>query len=137
MSRFGYINYPCKREIITLNKAFKFPNSIKITSQPSALAQMTDKKKLKLYYCNVTILLISILQILSVFLAFLSQCLKLLSHCSKSNTMSQVTIGLNSPTDLFYLSDEDQALRHTRRIVTVVVHKNYKRASPYDIGMST
>ncbi len=33
-----------------------------------------------------------------------------------------------------FQSDEEQELRHMRRIVAVYVHKNYKRAKPYDIG---
>ena len=45
-----------------------------------------------------------------------------------------VTIGVNSPQDVFSLSEEEQALRHIRKVTDVYVHKNYKRARPYDLG---
>ena len=38
---------------------------------------------------------------------------------------------------LQFKSDEEQQLRHVRRIIAVYVHRNYKRAQPYDIGDET
>jgi hypothetical protein len=34
------------------------------------------------------------------------------------------------------VSEEEQALRHIRKVTDVYAHKNYKRARPNDLGMS-